>query len=689
MDPKDKALFTKYIIDDTFVVRTPYLPLERLGPIQEWGPPQTAIPKWWSNSVFKRAVQEAAPDFSQEIQRWLEQINPKKTEQIWYSLLKYRIRICTRATPFGRFAGPALGSFGKTTKLVRESSHQFDKNIWVDLHDVSDTSNRPDPSGKETQWFPNTTLYPTKLGQRYWDFPLPESDSRPILQEVSKSPALCAILKQATNGAVGARLLDTLTQMGHSGQLAEAYLQQLKERQILVPDTVPSIFEPKIQSIENTAIKHSVSAVNSYPRFLVTTLDSSIKEQLQRALHMSGLFSPKETNTDYSEFSKAFASLFGNRKIRLVDVMDGEYGLGYPLGRYREANSYLRHFGLSSKQSFAQETPTPAQQWLWDKFTANPNVETLYLDSNELMAFDTPTFGFRQTFFGLVAWQSWRGKSLCHPISFGGASAAVLHARHALGHPGFLEWASKIATKEKPIDGNTMAMEVAYRPLGKEMVVTARPQLRDTILHLNNGRRAKESKIIALESLLLHHNGKRLVITHRESGKQVEPYLTTAYDHQRCPLAIYRFLGDHQFLGQRAYAYFDWGPLPKGNLKLPRVIIQDILLSKRTWQFSTETVRQLQQTAHDSKRFVDHWKDFCLTHQLPKKITWSQHDQTLVLDIDNLRFVRLFLNRLPTNKTLALEEYLPPGRPLVKDGRDHTYASEFQFSFFKTSNNGS
>ncbi|RDY57909.1 lantibiotic dehydratase [Flagellimonas nanhaiensis] len=680
MDQSDSNLFDHYSIDDTFIVRIPFLPLGSEGPNPEWEPTLTGIGKLWSEIPFRSAVQHAAPGLSNEIERWLENNDPKKTDGLWYTLMKYHIRSRTRATPFGLFAGPALGRFADTTELCFQNIRGSVERSEIKLKCKRD-SDGLGPNDEKTLWFPNPMLYSGKDCWRYWDFN--ESGKNPSLREVARTKALERLLERAQNGVTKPALVATLSNLGHSRALSNAYLQQLVDSKILLSETAPSVFHPHITVHEDESERNKMNIfINSYPQFQRAKLDHRLKHQLRDALKVSGLFSNGKQNSDYAEFTKAFHTLFGTEKVRLVDAMDGEYGLGYPIGQYRQGDNFIRPFGLAPKQNCNPPKYTPAQEWLWAQWKANPENDTIQLQDEDLKSFVPPDFGFGRSFFGLVEWVRWGEKTFCHPLSFGGASAAVLHARHGFGNVAFKKWTEQICNFEER-GNNALSMEVAYLPPAKESLVTCRTMLRMHILHLNNGRRKDETNPISLDDLWLQYTEEGLVLIEGTSRRPVQPYLTTAHDHHRSPLALYRFLGDHQFGGKRRYAHFDWGPLPESTLRLPRVLYRDALVAKRQWHFAQESIDQLKAMIHCRNTFKTEWPKFCQHHDLPKKICWSLDDQRLVLDTKDLRLMQIFIKRHPGDRPLVFKEYLPPGGPVVRDTHGNAYASELQFSFLK------
>ena len=92
-----------------FVMRAPLLPLEDLDRMR-------ASPSYWEVLAARPEVREALYLASPGLTRRLAAGNPD--EGVAASVTAYLIRMCTRATPFGLFAGCALGTVGEETTLM-------------------------------------------------------------------------------------------------------------------------------------------------------------------------------------------------------------------------------------------------------------------------------------------------------------------------------------------------------------------------------------------------------------------------------------------------------------------------------------------------------------------------------------------------------------------------------------------
>src|ERR1700746_1862358 len=100
---------TKLSAAGFFVLRAPLLPVEELDRLR-------ADPTYWPRLAGRPEVREALHLASPSLMRRLAAGNPD--DKVAASVTAYLVRMCTRATPFGFFAGCALGAVGDTTALV-------------------------------------------------------------------------------------------------------------------------------------------------------------------------------------------------------------------------------------------------------------------------------------------------------------------------------------------------------------------------------------------------------------------------------------------------------------------------------------------------------------------------------------------------------------------------------------------
>lgn len=96
-------------------------------------PPASQVHQWrswmervWTDTVFTEAVSAASPDLARRVTAILSgrELRARQVRSTVVSVLRYRLRASSRATPFGRFAGVAASSFGPATQVRIGDQHQ-------------------------------------------------------------------------------------------------------------------------------------------------------------------------------------------------------------------------------------------------------------------------------------------------------------------------------------------------------------------------------------------------------------------------------------------------------------------------------------------------------------------------------------------------------------------------------------
>jgi hypothetical protein len=101
-----------------------------------------------SDPIVNEAVLVGSPNLFQAIPRWKQNPGNKQGRRAQTKLLRYIIRMATRPTPFGIFAGVALGRIGPTTNIKIGALEQHQKRTRPDmqwfLYLIRDLEQRPD-----------------------------------------------------------------------------------------------------------------------------------------------------------------------------------------------------------------------------------------------------------------------------------------------------------------------------------------------------------------------------------------------------------------------------------------------------------------------------------------------------------------------------------------------------------------
>lgn len=147
---------------DSYVLRTPTLPVNFYTQLLD-NYSTTALFKTVEKSFVQDAIRLASPELLEEYEKYKS--NPvffdvEKAVNLEFSFLKYIARMCTRATPFGMFAGCTVGKISEKTNIILSDEYtihtQFDMQFWI-------TTIQKLSQNKHVQnqllYYPNTSLY--------------------------------------------------------------------------------------------------------------------------------------------------------------------------------------------------------------------------------------------------------------------------------------------------------------------------------------------------------------------------------------------------------------------------------------------------------------------------------------------------------------------------------------------------
>ncbi len=99
---------------DVVVIRSPLLPVERYRTLTDDDSPLA----WLSDPRVLRAIAVGSPSLLGAVERFREsKLNARDIAKMRAKLLRYQIRMSTRPTPFGLFAGIALAAWGDRTDV--------------------------------------------------------------------------------------------------------------------------------------------------------------------------------------------------------------------------------------------------------------------------------------------------------------------------------------------------------------------------------------------------------------------------------------------------------------------------------------------------------------------------------------------------------------------------------------------
>ena len=372
-----------YLPFNKFLLRTHLFPFETLISFDK-----DSLKENSNDKIFLEAIFLATPVLFEELQKWKagKITLTKEIKRIEYSLLRYYIRMSTRCTPFGLFAGCTVGEITKeNSSIILSPLNQNKRNTRLDMNYlcalIQELAQFSEIKSK-LKYFPNSSIY--QLGQkiRYVEYHYKDTHRKHHLVAVDNSEYLQIILNKAQNGIYIQELVELLISCGINEEQSKNFIEELISSQLLISELEPTVtgedlleqiisildgikgieeiksklyqIHSTLRFIDNSAIglpiaeyKNVISIIESVGiKFeaqylfqtdmikpaLKCTFKKQIAEDVLRGIEVLNKLTPKSGETNITRFRDAFYERYEGQDISLCAALDTESGIGYIQG---------------------------------------------------------------------------------------------------------------------------------------------------------------------------------------------------------------------------------------------------------------------------------------------------------------------------------------------------------------------
>jgi thiopeptide-type bacteriocin biosynthesis protein len=702
---------------DFVMVRAPLLPVEAYLALSD---PLSLL----ADARVRRAVVVGSPSLAGAVKRFEEgELSPQDATRMRSKLLRYQIRMATRPTPFGLFAGVALGAWGDATDLVIESPCAGARTRpdmgW--LMNLALSAERIPEVRKRLKFYVNP-LAVVEAGR----LTLPEkapvaSGERGGPVSVRATGVVRSVLSLAQTPVDYEQLVADLCEATPSAtpEKVDKLLTDLWEQTFLLTDVRPPLttddparhVAARLEGIPEaadeyhrlsafrTAVSHwdSLDVEASAPAFIYllqqagAPADGSHETPVQvdmsmsvsgrlgklvageaaRAVELLLRLSPwPRGSSSIAAYRQAFVGRYGHeREVPILELLDPHRGLGPP-----------------SNHGHAQVGPDPARAAARSRTLLKLACSALH-ERSRVVALDEDA---------LARLETWRPSAEAAPLSLDlnfllaaksteqleagnftliiGPNLGALAAGRNLGRfadllapegPQALRCAAIAEQAQTP---DYLCAELVYLPANfRSANVVIRPSVRDYEVHLGASAGVPDSRVIPLSELLVGVDGGRFYVRWPRAGKRVRFFSGHMLNQQNAPAAG-RFLIDVSHDGRAMFSTFDWENVENFPY-LPRVQAGRTVLRPAQWRIDK------------SDSDVDRWR---AEWDVPRHVCLSIGDNRLVLDLDSApqaQELRAELRKLSDGSALIVQEVLPSFDDMWLEGPGGRYASEFIASF--------
>ena len=730
---------TCYLPFPNFVLRTPLLPLSSLSHVLEH---EDAIQDLWTDPAVREAIFIASPELFVQTKRWMagELKDAKKIDGLRNSLLRYLIRMSSRPTPFGLFAGSCIGEWSDRTDLRLQSGRAGRKRIRLGMEYLvafaEEISKIPEIRDS-IRYFPNSTIYRFGDQIRYIERRLWSGLWVHDVVAVQITPELLAALEASRNGVTLPDLALLFSNSDISLNEALIFAQDLASSQILANELSPNVTGedyfgrivrclqriPRIDEIKRAVVEaerkldelnnqkpgvepteyesvltllDDISTplghrcpfqVDLFKKKTSCKLDRAISDSVLEAILVINRLSSFSPNKKLESFKSAFVDRFGAREVPLLEALDVETGLGYGAGETLSPISPLiSGLNLHSDPGIPPTDWNPASLFVFQKGVKalKEGAYEINLTEQEVQRFPVQLDIMPDTLSAFVRLLSnglSRGEQAKVQLLMIFASAANLLGRFSDRDEEFEVATSNIARKEAELHPEAILAEVLHVPLPRLGNVMHRSILREFEIPFMFTPSVDARSVISLQDLLVCVRGDRIVLKSNRLGREVLPKSSSAHNTTDT-LPHYEFLCDLQHQNRMQALRLDWGPLLYASSFIPRVTYKQVILYPACWTFERDQLSGLE--AKEEPKLVEEVHQWRAQYQIPRWVALRDGDNELSLDLDNLHCLRLFRSIVRKRDRVSLVEHLQMQNVPSVQAEDGFYSNEFVVSYHRS-----
>ncbi len=683
------------------IVRTPSLPF--YDDISE-----QFLKDFLDNATFAEALYLASPVLFQEAMNWKEGkvTDPKKLLKIPTSLGKYYLRMCSRCTPFGLFAGCGVVKWGEKTDLLLSSNTQ--RKTRLDMHFAGALAQKlaEIPEIKCTLKFSlNSSIYQVGNEIRYIEYSYVNGQRKHQISAINWSEYIQLVLDLCKYGKTIHEIVPALLDDDISEEDAIGFIEQLIDSQLLVSELEPAITGDELTSqIKNTLSNHTnisdllnkieaqlakidtktnndvlvyqevVELIKAFgipyeegklfqtdlvklfnENQLASTYQTSLKEvhQLFQKIALNSV------NQKLIDFKSNYFDRYETKELPILFALDTEVGIGYGNSGKSKNTPIAEELNLPVKTNntlnFSQNS---FQQYLfnvWLEAYKNDSYE-VELKEEELSKFainNAKTSPSNSIMFRITG----NDNLPLYLEGISGSSAANLLGRFAHADKKILDIVQNIIAEEESRNPHFIFAEIVHLPENRVGNILLHPPFRAyEIPYLAKSSLPLENQI-SLDDLYVSVDLQqdKVVLRSKKLNKEIIPRLSNAHNFTQNSLPLYNFLCDLQTQNLQNNFDLDWINIAPQSVFSPRLTYKNVIISLAIWRFQKDDLIELITCKSESllvclEKFKVKWK-------LPKRFVLADFDNELVVNTENLLCVQIWVDTIKNRDKIELKEF--------------------------------
>lgn len=713
---------------DFYLLRSPKLSLDKIEDflkMQDKYLLERFFKSFYGQEFMKQALFLSSESLYLEVEKWLSGENTL-SEKLAKTLYKYTVRLSSRCTPYGHFAGIHMGEIVETQhnaidiRRNQQDTVRYRPDMQFLVRIMQHISNDPHVKSQLTYSL-NSTLY--RQGKHYKFYQqIPNADTNThYLSQTPATPIIDYIITEKQDSKTYIDWVSLIQSKGANEDQANKFVQSLTDSQILVSEmhsqlTAENNFNEILKTMEAIDAKNiylpTLNKLNkllksNYPvierqRRIEAVINQRIPETKTKNLLQGDLLLGIETNTipkntikrilghleelipltnaihakELEQFKKNFINRYEGQMVRLLDVLDPDTGVGYgsnPVA-YSSKDSLLKGINPKPMQQ-EKKLNNPLEDLVYRRYHMNyinqDNREVRLQESdlqNLVGTINNDTSCPSLYAIGNLLLENGTTAPIFCLQAYGGTSAGNLITRFSYLDKQLQTKLEKLGTIEQESYPDAIVAEIIHLPESRTGNILQRPNIREAEIILM-AKANKEVIPINVNELYLFVKKNRLVLWSKKLDREIIPRLTSAHNFQN-GINLYRFLADLQF--QDHPMNFKWEWIKLGKLPfLPRIRYKNIILSRARWNIS-----KIEDAPICYKEKKERLAVLKKIYNFPNEVVLLEGDNELLLNFSNPIAIDIFFEKVCkqdiTLNEFIFSEYQSP----VKDNEGNFYSNE-------------
>lgn len=711
---------TAYSVVPTFSYRLPTLPLGFLDllPVDRQQLLIFLQQVWMKETIVREAIRLASPVLAKEIDEWVFQERASVEESVVMSFLNYFLRMITRATPFGLFAGVGTGKIFQVNQIGLNPCAIRMANVHcrLDMGYLMHESNRillHDSPRKSGTYRLADTAYQVGREIRYVSAREKRDGTRVYqLESVELNAVLDRLLEQALKPLSYASLVELIEADGYDRQVAGDFIDDLIFAGLLVAFPQPALtrveyteqvsvqLQRRTSGKEAKMLHHEIELASQVscpadteklknPGHFQFDLHRTATEaelpvdlamKVLKGIRVIRALGMKQQPDRLDGFRKAFERRFGDRDVPLLLVMDQDYGIGLEgSSAQQQADPSdllddLIQFSGSGKGS-PKDQPRENN---WSERTNLDHPDYLDLMTVDLQQLDLHRGDWPAYLQALISLSGSKEHPEIHFVMAAeGHPAALLNRFGFLSDPGLQGLLRQFYQDEAAAEKDKIFAEIVHLPEGRTGNILQRKESHDHEICLMAGSILPESQVFRPADLLVRIDRDRVKLIHSTTGQEIIPTLHNAHNFSHNQLPVYEFLAEvgRQWSGQ-SFSLEESRTAKIG--KVSGIRYGNLILRPTRWYLTNPLLGGRTKGKGQSQELIRWAKE----SGLPDRVVLILGDRHLYVDWNNESLVQTFIDGIRQVRRLVFECFrYEKGSPVGGSGQH--YANEIIVCFRK------